>query len=58
MYMRDQVTKWIKKLILEKHLGAEEVALNDPYRVMKIRVKNEVKVIYNAMISSDSIKRN
>ena len=56
--MRDQVTKWIKKLILEKHLGAEEVALNDPYRVMKIRVKNEVKVIYNAMISSDSIKRN
>ena len=25
---------------------------------MKIRVKNEVKVIYNAMISSKKIKRN
>ena len=58
MTLREKLLKFMNSIIFERHIGEEEVPLTDPFRVMKIRVKREVAVVYDAMISSDSIKRN
>lgn len=60
MALRESITNYLNSLLNEIYLGAKEVPLKNPNRVIEMRVRTEVECIYGHMIKSplSSLKRN